>query len=211
MTAPARHISSTNAGSLSRNGRDLLPPTLDMAAPSGPSPSRARGCARLRLEPSHRRCASSRARRPSATHTISPTRDETCCRFLFALMQWGTRWIFADQGPPLKVLDTQTRRPIARVAVTNQDGRAFDDPRLTVPSRRGRDTGDAGTVCCRALCRRRPIKPEMQQKRASLGHADDFGDRLSRSSAAVRIPVQPFASPSPSSPLDDVMRGARAA
>lgn len=40
-----------------------------------------------------------------------------------ALRQWGDRWIFGEGKEPLLVLDRETGKPIARLAIRREDGR----------------------------------------------------------------------------------------
>lgn len=48
-----------------------------------------------------------------------------------ALMQWGDRWVHADTGAPLLLLDAETRKPLDRLAVT-AGGRAANPQRLRI-------------------------------------------------------------------------------
>jgi DNA-binding HxlR family transcriptional regulator len=42
---------------------------------------------------------------------------------LVALMQWGDKWVFSEDGEPIRILDDVHRRPIRKVLVTAADGR----------------------------------------------------------------------------------------
>ena len=44
---------------------------------------------------------------------------------LAALMQWGDRWIHADIGAPIVLLDRKTRQPIKDVVVTGRSGKTL--------------------------------------------------------------------------------------
>ena len=41
-----------------------------------------------------------------------------------ALMQWGDRWVFAEEGEPVRLVDRESGKPIERIEVTSsRDGR----------------------------------------------------------------------------------------
>jgi DNA-binding HxlR family transcriptional regulator len=42
---------------------------------------------------------------------------------LAALMHWGDRWIHADIGPPVVLIDRKTRKPIRPVVLAGHDGK----------------------------------------------------------------------------------------
>jgi DNA-binding HxlR family transcriptional regulator len=42
---------------------------------------------------------------------------------IVALMQWGDRWIHADIGPPIVLLERTSRKPIRKIEVYAQSGR----------------------------------------------------------------------------------------
>jgi DNA-binding HxlR family transcriptional regulator len=44
---------------------------------------------------------------------------------LAALMQWGDRWLHADVGPPVVLVDRETGTPVQPMAIRSQDGRAL--------------------------------------------------------------------------------------
>jgi DNA-binding HxlR family transcriptional regulator len=52
---------------------------------------------------------------------------------LAALMHWGDRWIHADIGPPVVLIDRKTRKPIRKVEIFEQTGRPLkrDDIEIT--------------------------------------------------------------------------------
>lgn len=55
---------------------------------------------------------------------------------LIALMHWGDRWEAGPNGPPVVIVERATGRPIAPMAIRNQDGRALD-PREVQGIRKG--------------------------------------------------------------------------
>jgi DNA-binding HxlR family transcriptional regulator len=44
---------------------------------------------------------------------------------LAALMQWGDRWLHADVGPPIVLVDREKEAPVQQLAILSQDGRAL--------------------------------------------------------------------------------------
>src|SRR5580700_7020089 len=45
---------------------------------------------------------------------------------IVALMQWGDRWIYGEEGAPVRVLYREAGTEIARIEVTTPDGRRLD-------------------------------------------------------------------------------------
>ena len=45
---------------------------------------------------------------------------------IVALMQWGDCWIHASIGPPIVLIDTNSRNPIRKIQVSAQDSRPLD-------------------------------------------------------------------------------------
>lgn len=43
-----------------------------------------------------------------------------------AIMQWSDKWVFGNQGEPVRVLDKKTGAPVQKVEVISRDGRMLE-------------------------------------------------------------------------------------
>jgi len=53
-------------------------------------------------------------------------KGEALMPILVALMQWGDEWVVGPDSAPLRIVDARDKAPIARLAVTAEDGRQLD-------------------------------------------------------------------------------------
>lgn len=48
-----------------------------------------------------------------------------------ALVQWGDRWIFGHEGPPIEIIDKEKKAPIQSIGVIARDGRFLQPKEVT--------------------------------------------------------------------------------
>lgn len=72
---------------------------------------------------------------------------------IVALMQWGDRWIHANIGPPIVLIDTATRKPIRKIEVSAHDCRPLNRTGIEItagpgatPTMRKRLQGSTGVA-----------------------------------------------------------------
>ena len=51
---------------------------------------------------------------------------------LTALMHWGDRWIHADIGPPIVLVESDSGKPIREVVITAHDGRPLGPDKIEI-------------------------------------------------------------------------------